>query len=168
VPNRSPDGKLRPTYEDLLRGVGYLSLVIWPIALMVFPPTNFFSAFGPALTPRIIWLGLTAAAAAVAAFGAFRRYDIKVELPGLLLIHLGPLLYSFSNWWYVAFPDALNPDPTQRVALAIFALIPSLLLLPRTATLLMEARKLHKFSQQSIDSARHLVEVQHTSKEDAK
>jgi hypothetical protein len=163
VTDKNPQD-LRATFEDVLRGISYLMFVVWPIALLVFPPKNLFSAIGDDLFPRAVWLGMTILAALVAAFGAFRRYDLKVELPGILGMQLGPVLYSFSNWWYVAFPDELNPDPTNRIALAIFALLPSFLLLPRTYALTRESRRQKTLNRQSIVTAKDLVDAKaHTA-----
>lgn len=136
--------ELRPTVEDYLRALGYINLGTWAVLFFVFPPSAFLSEL--AEVSRLIWLGVAFLGAAMATLGAFMRIDIKLEFPGILLGVIGPVFYTVSQFFFVVQPP-IGVDPSQRIALTAYALLPVTLLLPRAVTLLIEKNRLKGLSQ---------------------
>lgn len=157
IKKNSPEA-LRPTVEDLARALGYLGIMAWAVLFAVFPPNAFVTALE--VVPRILWMSVTFIGALAAFLGALLRIDIKMELPGLMVTHVGPLFYFASQLFYVMFPMSSASDPAQRYALVVYALLPGLLLLPRTVSLFREARRLKKINLEAEESARQLLEAQ--------
>lgn len=130
--------RLKPTLVDYVRAVGYLAFTAWSVVFLVYPPVAFVSSLD--FWTRVTWMSIVFAASVLAFWGAILRVDLKMELPALLFLTLGPFFYSFSQLYYVFFPLA-GADPSQRYALVIYGIIPLLLLLPRTVELLIEVRR---------------------------
>jgi hypothetical protein len=144
-------GYIQPTGEDLLRGLGYLVIMAWAVLFFFYPPTAFVSSLD--ILTRALWLGLTFLGGFAALMGSLTRYDIKMELPGLAFVHVGPLLYFLSQIYYVSFPEP-GVNEIGRVALIAYAILPGILLLPRTCSLFVAAMRLKKVNQntQSLDA----------------
>lgn len=155
---KNPSGALRPTVEDLARAAGYAVIMVWAVAFALFPPNAFVTALE--VVPRIVWMSVTFLGALAAFLGALLRIDIKMELPGLMVTHVGPLFYFVSQLFYVMFPLTTASDPAQRYALVVYALLPGVLLLPRTISLFREARRLKRINLESEVAARQLLEAQ--------
>lgn len=134
----------RPSAEDLLRAVGYLAIFAWSVLFAVFP-TNAYVNSLDTLT-RLSWLGICGVGALVAFFGAVTRRDLKVELPGLLLMSFGPIFYHVAQVYYFLNPPATD-SPNARIGLMIYSIVPFLLLLPRILELYrgtLRARRVQK------------------------
>lgn len=137
-------GKPRPTIEDHLRGVGYLTICLWAVLFTMFPPVAF--AVGLHFYTRLFWLSITFTGALIAAVGAFRRIDLKMEFPGLILTHIGPFFYFLGQVYYFFNPadgDLVN----SRTAFMVYAILPGILILPRTVGLHLEIRKAKRLAQ---------------------
>lgn len=134
----------RPMIEDYLRALGYANLATWSVLFFTFPPTAFLSEL--AELSRFIWLSVTFLGSAMAFAGALLRIDIKLEFPGLLLAFIGPVFYTVSQF-YLAVQPLEGADPTQRIALVSYALLPVTLLLPRAVPLLIEKNRLKGLSK---------------------
>lgn len=131
----------RATFEDFLRAIAYLGFLAWAVVFLIFPPVSYEDALD--FWTRLVWLGITAFGAALAAVGAARRIDLKMELPGLIFMLIGPLLYVAAQVYYLSHPSA-DPYSSARQVLATYTLLPILLLLPRIWGLYTEARRLKK------------------------
>lgn len=149
-------GKPRPTGGDYLRALGYLGIMLWAVAFMIFPPTAFVN--GLDFATRLFWMMVTFTGSALALLGALLRIDIKMELPGLTFTLVGPLLYFASQIYYVSHPLP-NETFSTRAALVIYAILPGILLLPRTFELYAEGRRLKKVV---LDTARIKKEIAET------
>lgn len=142
--------------EDHLRAVGYVAFALWSVAFLLFPPISVVSSLDT-LT-RVVWMSLVCIGAVVAFIGAERRIDFKMEFPGLLLLLLGPLFYFVSQAFYVLYPTLESGPPVNRYALAIYATLPGLALIPRTYSLWRDSRRQKKINLASIESARMFLE----------
>jgi hypothetical protein len=136
--------KFRPTPEDLLRSAGYLTILVWSILYTMFPPlavTNSLDTF-----TRYIWMGATCMGASIALLGSVLRIDLKMELPGVLIALIGPILYSASQMYFVAFPLA-GDHAGSRIAFIVYSMLPAILLLPRSHELYAESKRLHRINK---------------------
>lgn len=118
-------------FEDFLRSVGYFGIALWTVLYTLYPSAIVANEVQPWI--QWLWLGVSLVGALMAALGCILKIDIKLELPGLLFMLVGPLLYFGTNS-YRAFTNTLVDDGTQPaglVPLVVYALIPVLLLLPR-------------------------------------
>lgn len=140
----SPKRVSRPDMEDVLRAAGYATIIVWAVLFLNFPPTAFVTELDG--WTRAFWLGITIVGAVAATAGALARIDIKLEFPGILIVQIGPLFYFASQIYYVAFPSLISGEPSTRVALIAYAILPGLLLLPRTWHLYVESRRLKRLS----------------------
>lgn len=133
--------KPRPLGGDYLRALGYLVIMGWATMFFIFPPNSFANTID--FITRAFWMGFTFTGALLAFLGSLLRIDIKLELPGLAFTLLGPLFYFASQLYYVLYP---LPGETfnARAALVIYAILPGILLLPRTYELYAEGRRLKK------------------------
>lgn len=138
--------KLRPTLEDILRSLGYLTIMVWAVLFMFFPSPVFMFALDA--TVRQAWMAATIFGALVALTGSLTRIDLKMEFPGLLICMGGPVFYSVSQFYFIIFP-ASTDIPIDRNALAVYALLPAILLLPRTVGLFIEARRMKRINTQA-------------------
>ena len=136
-------GKLRPTVEDLLRALAYTALMAWTVLFLVFPPVAYVSEID--FATRATWMGITFLGALAAALGAIFRFDLKVELPGLIFALIGPLFYFAAQAYLVGHPLP-HTDPNARVHLVVYALLPILLSLPRIYALYKESRRLRRIN----------------------
>lgn len=154
---KKPKGRSALTAEDYLRALSYVGLFVWALLYLKFPPNSTLEALDTTL--RIIWMSVTMTGAAVAFFGVFRRIDIKMELPGLAFALLGPLFYFLTQVIFVLFPTPSSGDPSTRIALMAYALLPVLFALPRIVSLLIEARRLKKINTESVETARAIMKT---------
>lgn len=124
--------------EDVLRAVAYFVVLLWAVVFLVYPPEAYVSTLDVAT--RIFWMSVCGLGAAVAVLGAIFRLDLKVELPGLIFMGIGPLFYFAAQMFYNLnpLPDTL---PTARYALTFYALLPLMLTLPRMYGLYAESRR---------------------------
>lgn len=134
-----PVQRTRPTVEDYLRALAYLAFATWGVLFLVFPPVSYIDTVD--LTTRLVWVGACILGSVAAFLGAVLRIDLKLELPGLAFILIGPLFYTAAQLWYIAHPPPTATDPNARIALAVYALLPLLLNLPRMYSLFNEAQK---------------------------
>lgn len=149
-------GVARPTVEDVARAAGYFVMMLWTVFFVLFPPTAFAESLD--LLPRITWMSVTFVGAFASLLGALLRIDIKLELPGLLVAYVGPVFYFASQLFYVVGADpSVIADPTQRYALVVYAILPAVLLLPRTISLFREARRLKRINEEALVAAQQLV-----------
>ncbi len=128
----------RPTFEDYFRALAYLGFFLWAVAFLVFPPVAYQGVID--VSSRLLWLGACGVGAATACVGAATRLDLKVELPGLIFMGVGPLIYFSAQIYYLIHPP-VGTDPNARVALSVYAILPLLLCLPRIYALYSEARR---------------------------
>ena len=135
---------IRPDVEDYLRALGYFTIFLWALLFLNFPPTAFVSELDS--WTRAFWLGITMLGSAAAFMGAITRIDIKLEFPGILITQIGPLFYFASQLYYVLFPTDVT-GTNGRNALIVYAILPGVLLLPRTWHLYTESRRLKRLSQ---------------------
>jgi hypothetical protein len=140
------EGNLRPTGEDILRAVAYLSLTAWGILFLMFPPVAYLDTTD--LYTRIAWMGVGIVGSLMAASGALTRIDIKLELPGVLLTLIAPLFYSAAQVYFLLTPTP-GVDPTSRIALSVYAITPFLLMLPRAFGLYSESQRLKRINRAS-------------------
>lgn len=136
-------GRPRPTVEDLLRALAYTALAGWSVLFLVFPPIAYVSELD--FATRATWMGITFIGAVTAATGAVFRFDLKVELPGLIFALIGPFFYFAAQAYLVGHPIP-HTDPNARVHLIVYALLPILLSLPRIYALYMESRRLRRIN----------------------
>ena len=134
-----PEKRLRPTGEDLLRALGYLAIMVWTVLFLIFPPSAYVDTVD--LTTRLLWVGACFIGAAAAFTGALLRIDLKLELPGIGVMLVGPIFYSAAQIWYTIWPPATTTDPTALIALIVYAIIPAILVLPRMYSLYNESQK---------------------------
>lgn len=131
-------GGQRPTVEDLLRAVAYLAIMAWTIVFLVFPPVAYQDEIDVAT--RITWMGITFLGAGTAFLGSIFRFDLKVELPGLVFALIGPLFYFAAQVYFVSHPEYLS-EQMGREHLVVYAALPILLTLPRIYALYAESRR---------------------------
>lgn len=153
---KKASGALRPTIEDVARAAGYAVMMCWSVFFVVFPPAAFAESLD--LLPRITWMSVTFVGAFACFLGAILRIDIKLELPGLLVAYVGPVFYFASQLFYAVGADpTVVADPSQRYALVVYAILPAVLLLPRTISLFREARRLKRINEEALVAAQQLV-----------
>lgn len=120
---------------DVARILAYSSLAAFAAVIFFFPPTSFSNALET--STRAMWCGTAAIGAVMAVVGVITRRDLKVEFPGLHVMLLGPAFYAFAQFWYILNPNltalagAVPTSPSQRYALAAFAVYGTLMILPR-------------------------------------
>lgn len=134
-----PEQRLRPTVEDYLRALAYLGFISWGVLFLIWPPVAYADTVD--LTTRLAWVGTCILGASAAFLGAVLRIDLKLELPGLSFMLIGPLFYGAAQAWYIMNPPVTSTDPTARNALLVYAFLPLLLTLPRMYALYSEAQK---------------------------
>lgn len=124
--------------EDILRAVAYLGVAVWCVLFLIYPPVAYVDQVD--LFTRIAWVGACGAGALTAFVGSLIRMDLKVELPGIAFMLIGPLFYGAAQIWLIIhpFPDS---DPTARNALAMYAFLPLLFTLPRMFALYSETKR---------------------------
>lgn len=144
----------KPTPEDYLRSLGYLTIMVWAFLYLFFPTsTSVTSLEGPL---RAFWMLITFCGASISLVGSLTRIDLKMELPGLLLTLIGPMFYFISQIYISSIPvDASRAN--DRTALIVYALLPGILLLPRTIALYIEARRLKRVNVSALEAV-HFVE----------
>lgn len=133
-----PELRFRPTVEDILRAVAYLGVAVWCVLFLVYPPVAYVSLVD--FITRLCWVGACGIGALTAFVGSLIRMDLKVELPGIAFMLIGPLFYGAAQIWLIVnpFPDT---DPTARNALAMYAFLPLLFTLPRMYALYRETQR---------------------------
>jgi len=141
-----------PMLEDRLRAVGYVAATLWAAYFLIRPPVVYLD--GLALGLLIIWMGTIIIGGLLALAGSVLAIDIKLEMPGLLLQAVGTLVY-FGTQLFL-FLVSLEPQPgvapaaPGRDSLALFVLWHLTLLLPRTVSLIIEAREAKKKKRQAL------------------
>lgn len=131
--------KIRPTVEDLLRALAYFGVLVWTVVFLIFPPSAYISTVDT--VTRYVWVGTCALGAFAAMAGALLRIDLKLELPGIGFMGVGPVFYMAAQIWLVAFPPATATDPNSRTALIVYAILPLLFTLPRAYSLYSESQR---------------------------
>ncbi len=115
-------------------------VLLWAILFFIFPADTYTDALD--LFSRIMWMGACGVGATAAAVGAFLRVDLKLELPGLAVMFIGPLFYFTAQMWFIYFLDAPpHDDVVGRIPLAVYAILPVFLCLPRVYSLGKEIRR---------------------------
>lgn len=130
--------RFRPTVEDYLRATAYLGVLAWTILFAVYPPVTYVD--GLDILTRLSWIGACGLGALAAFFGAIFRIDLKLELPGIAFMLVGPLFYTVAQIWLTINPPADAP-PNARVALIVYAFLPVLFVLPRMYSLYAESQR---------------------------
>lgn len=136
-------GPLRPTFEDILRAIGYLTLVVWGVMFLCFPPDAYINTVD--IASRLSWMGIGILGSSLAVVGSLTRIDIKLEFPGILLALIAPLFYSAAQVYFSIYP-LVGTNPTSRFALAVYAIVPFFLMLPRAYALYAESRRLKRIT----------------------
>lgn len=134
-----PERRLRPTAEDYLRALAYAGFVAWSVIFLIYPPVAYINELQ--FVTRLFWVGTCALGAFTAMLGSLLRIDLKLELPGLCFMLIGPLFYGAAQIWLIIWPPITTTDPNARNALAVYAFLPLLLTLPRMYALYNESRK---------------------------
>jgi hypothetical protein len=155
IQKRGKGGKPKATPEDHLRAFAYSVFAIWAVVFVVWPPMSFASALDE--ITRILWMAITFSAAVIAVIGACKRIDFKLELPGLFFMLVGPVFYFISQLFYIFAPTVASGPPDQRISGAVYALLPTVLLLPRIIGLLREARRLKHVREQALRDAEEFI-----------
>lgn len=150
---------------DWARAISYALFAAWTVVFALYPPVAFETELGTIY--RLVWMGVTLLGALASLAGSLSRVDIKLELPGIAILVLGPLFYFVSQFYYVAVPSVAINDPTQRYALVIYALLPAALLAPRAIELICEAKKLRQISENATIISQHLAEAERVAQEAA-
>lgn len=145
----------RPTGEDLLRALGYGALALWSIVFLIYPPVAFQTALaGFTLT---FWHGIALAGSVAALLGSLTRIDLKLEYPGIIILLIGPVFYTLSQVYYIAFN--IEPGSTSRYALAVYAIVPAILLTPRLFGLYSETRRAKAAHSSALRTGRRNTET---------
>ena len=131
---------LRPRREDYLRALGYFNFLVWSIVFFFVPPDIFLNELTAG--SLALWMLITAIGSVLAMCGVLTRVDLKLELPGVLLMLVGPIFYTLSQVYLTVFPVAAEVGSTNRVALIIYALLGVTLLLPHTFALVAAKNRL--------------------------
>lgn len=141
--------------EDYVRALGYLTVMGWAVLFISFPPVSYLNTLD--VLTRLLWMTITFAGASASFLGAMLRIDIKLEFPGLLFTLVGPLLY-FASALYVTF---IPVHGTGRVSAAfdIYTILPGILLLPRTVSLWLEAKRMKKITDNNRALKRELEQA---------
>lgn len=140
--------RLRPTVEDLLRTLGYLTLTLWTVTFLIFPPLAYLDQLD--FFTRLAWLGITGLGAFVAALGSVFRFDLKVELPGLVFALIGPVFYFAAQLYFNVHPSTLTLIVGTK-PLVVYSVLPAILLLPRIWALYIESRRQKRISASRIE-----------------
>lgn len=131
----------RPTFEDGLRATAYLAFAVWAVLFLVFPPMAYTDTLDTAT--RIFWMSACGVGAIWALLGSLFSWDLKGELPGLIIMSIGPLFYFAAQIYYLVHPMP-GTDPHARIAISVYALLPLLLILPRMYALYSESRRMKR------------------------
>lgn len=126
----------RPHIGDFLRAAAYTAIGNWALLYILFPPVSFVAL---ATYTRLIWLGITALGALIATIGCLTRLDVKVELPGVLFMLVGPLFYTVVNLWFIFLPSPLSGPVLSRCGFACMTISIFFVLLPRAVDLYSDA-----------------------------
>lgn len=128
----------RLRFEDFLRSLGYIALAVWAVLYSLYPSAIVNENVQPWV--QYLWMGVSIAGALLAVLGCILKIDIKLELPGILFMLVGPLLY-FATTSYRAFTRAVEglEQPAGLVPLIVYSLLPVLLLLPRIFSMYSDA-----------------------------
>lgn len=137
-------GRPRPTVEDMLRALAYAAIFVWAALLLIFPPIAYVNSLD--FATRVFWLSACGTGALWAALGAVFRHDLKGELPGIIIMAIGPIFYFAAQLYYLMNSPSTDTDPSQRIAFAVYAIVPLLLTLPRMYSLYTESRRLKRIS----------------------
>lgn len=145
-----------PTLEDILRAAAYAAIMTWAVLFTIFPPSAYVDTTD--VLTRGAWMLITFSGATLAFLGAIFRIDLKLELPGLVVTIIGPAFYFAAQIWYIYHPP-VGSDPYARIALAAYALLPLLLILPRVAALYGESRRLKRINSSPLKKI-HLTDAE--------
>lgn len=138
------------TSEDRLRALSYASVGMWAVVFAIWPPAAFVAALDE--RTRLIWMAITFLGSVLATAGALSRIDIKLEMPGILVLLVGPIFYTASQGYYALIPNVAAGLGNQRYAISVYALVPVLMLLPRLYSLIVESRRLKRINSHVTDS----------------
>lgn len=131
----------------LARAISYLGFSVWATIFWFYPPVVFVSAVDD--FTRYGWLIAVSFFGIMATVGVLTRIDIKIELPALCGLLLGPILYTATQFWLIAHPQFLAAQggtPEQRYALTAFAILPALQLMPRIVMLVQRTQEMKRSS----------------------
>ncbi len=150
------------TWGEFFQACAYGAVGSWAVVFWLYPPTAFVAALDA--STRVFWCLAVLTGALTGVIGLITRLDLKVELPGVLFMLLGPLAYATSQVYYVVYPpvvpaNAAIPRTQDRYALIIYASIPIFFLLVRLVQLLNQARTAKRARQASSRAARQLIEI---------
>lgn len=138
---------LAPKAGDILRATAYSVLMVWAVLFLVFPPLAYVSTVE--VVTRLTWMGITFTGALLATVGSLTRYDLKMELPGLVIAIIGPIFYFAAQVYYVVLPVP-GIDVVPRIAFTAYTILPAFLMLPRIHELSSEAEKMKKVHRSSL------------------
>lgn len=124
----------RLRFDDFLRSLGYIAIACWAVLYQLDPSAIVSDQVQPWV--QILWLGICFFGAVLASLGCILKIDIKLELPGLLFMMVGPLLYFGATIYRVyAISLAEGIQPPGLIPLLIYSILPVILLLPRAFNL---------------------------------
>lgn len=137
---------MKPTIEDKAHGISYALGAAWAVVFFLRTP----AAFDVGLDRFILggWMAVTLVGAVMAIAGVILRIDLKLELPGVIIMAIGPALYALQQGFLV-----FSGEP-GRDALTIFALWLVASLAPRAFGLGIAARKEKRIAQAESRSER--------------
>lgn len=124
----------RLRFDDFLRSLGYIGIGLWALLYSLNPSEIVQNQVQTWV--QFLWLGVCFVGAFLATLGCVLKIDIKLELPGILFMLMGPLLYFGTNVYRVFEITTTDQEPVQGlIPLVVYALLPVLLLLPRIFSL---------------------------------
>jgi hypothetical protein len=118
---------------DWARAAGYVCGIVWAATFLAFTPPAYTE--GLEIIIIVGWMAITVAGSLLALAGVILGIDIKLELPGIVVMAIGPTLYFLTQGFL-----AVNGEP-GREALTVFAFWHLILLSPRAVELISDARK---------------------------
>lgn len=136
------------TTEDYLRAASYAAIALWAVTFLIWPPTPYL--VGVDFLTRAFWMGVTAAGASMALVGALRGIDLKLELPGIVFLLIGPTFFFITQLYFVLTEPNFDLAD-DRFHILVFSLIPVLLLQPRAYTLYKDSRRLKRINTTHAD-----------------
>lgn len=141
------DNSFTSPWENRFQTLTYFLFAGWAMVFLIFTPVSFSSVLATATI--MLWLGSTLIGGLTAMLGSILHIDFKLELPGLILMLIGPGFYTLVLSWYLFFPPAGSTDHSGHYHLVVLALYLFAIPLPRIAKLHHSRKQATRLKQQS-------------------